>query len=396
MARAIYVFCAVLLSAVDLAAPLSAPNPSPKSGGSSPLKILELSGNLPTQPLLVTTAKAISKGVYGLMVSELAPQSKDGAYVRPADPFRTIAKDFTPTAATPGTMLLYGGNPCPWCHRVDLALAARRVPASVVRRVVLEDNPIKASRGGWCFADDRPDPLFGARDLREVYDKLQPGFVGRCTAPLGVDLRKKQPISNESNDLMKYVNSLDVGAYVDDAGVAWEVELRPKELEAEIGAWAEKLYGGLNNGVYRCGFATTQAAYDTASAAVAATLDEVEEQLSKTRYLCGDKVTEADIRLFPTVMRYDGAYSTIFKCGFRRIATLPNVSAWMRDIYQNFGRDTIDIEDAVASYYKWMIPLNPSAIIPRAPDLNLEAPHGRGRPKPNPSPNPSPNPNPSS
>eukprot|EP00968_Pinguiococcus_pyrenoidosus_P015329 scaffold1410_cov242-Pinguiococcus_pyrenoidosus.AAC.1 len=224
------------------------------------------------------------------MVAELAPQDKDGGYARPADPFRS-PQNFAPRAvdgsAPSPTAVIYSGNPCPWCHRIGLALAARRVPDTVVQMVSLEDNPIKASRGGelagavemttdlpgWAFAEDRPDPLFGQKDLRGVYDKLQPGFVGRCTAPLGVDAESKQPISNESNDLMKFVNSLDVGAFVDRSGQAWEVELRPPELQSQLDEWAALLYFGLNNGVYRCGFSTSQEAYEKAAENVAETLD---------------------------------------------------------------------------------------------------------------------------
>ena len=346
------------------------------SDGRSPLRLLEASGRFSLQPLVVTSAKTAVKKGYELMVSELAPQSRSGSYVRPGYAFEGVIP--AEPGAREGPMRLYLGNPCPWCHRLSLVLAARRVPESTVGVTRLLDDPTLASRGGWAFAASRPDPIFSEKDLRGVYNRLSPGFVGRCTAPLAVDEKARAPISNESSRLIEILNAADVGAFRTAEGEALDVELRPRRLVAEIDAWNERLYGDLNNAVYRCGFATTQEAYEGAARAVMGALDEVEAVLGERRYLLGDRLTDADLRLFPTIIRYSGAYATIFRCGFRSLSALPNTANWMRDLYQSFARDTIDIDDAVSSYYKWLFPLNPSGIVPLSPDLGLDLPHGRG------------------
>ena len=180
---------------------------------------------------------------------------------------------------------------------------------------VLRDDPVKASRGGWVFSAEQPDPL-GNRDLRELYDQLSPGYQGRCTAPLLVDKKTRKIVSNESSDIVRMFNEVMLGRKEKT------LQLRPEDLEKKIDDTNEWIYHQLNNGVYRCGFSTTQSAYDRASADVLKGLERCESILQKQDYLCGDCFTEADLRLLPTILRFDGAYAPLFKVSFESRSTL--------------------------------------------------------------------------
>jgi putative glutathione S-transferase len=171
---------------------------------------------------------------------------------------------------------------------------------------MLEDNPVKASRGGWVFSKNQPDPL-GNRDLRQLYDQLSHGYQGRCTAPLLVDKKTRRIVSNESSDIVRNLNEVSLGLEQK------KLNLYPESLAAEIDSTNAWTYQLLNNGVYRCGFATTQSAYDRASADVRKGLQRCEDILQTQKYLCGDEFTEADLRLLPTILRFDGAYAPLFK-----------------------------------------------------------------------------------
>ena len=175
---------------------------------------------------------------------------------------------------------------------------------------VLEDNPVKASRGGWIFSATQPDPL-GNRDLRQLYDQLSPGYQGRCTAPLLVDKKTRKIVSNESSDIVRMLNEVSLGKKEKT------LNLYPGGLEKEIDDTNEWVYQQLNNGVYRCGFSTLQSAYDRASVDVQKGLERCESILQKQDYLCGDSFTEADLRLLPTVLRFDGAYAPLFKVSLK-------------------------------------------------------------------------------
>jgi len=302
---------------------------------------------------------------------ELAPQSKDGDYVRPSYGF-TGEIGTAAFPEEPNRYHLYAGAACPWCHRVELVRSVRGLQSYVSLTTVL-DRPEEASRGGWVFTAASPDPVVGAKDLREVYDALTGGFRGRCTAPLLVDKVQKKVVSNESADLMRMLNQMTAGAG------GKEIELCPADKTRDIDAINEWVYNDVNNGVYKCGFATTQVAYDRAAKALNAGLDRLESILASSRFLLGDRLTEADLRLFPTILRYDAVYHNLFKCSGRRVADLPNLSAWLRDMYQIPGvAETCDMEAMHTSYYSQLFPLNPSGIVPTPPDQDLTAAHGRG------------------
>jgi len=313
------------------------------------------------------------------MVTELAPQDRSGSYVRQS---YSITSEVVDLKAEAGRYHLYLGNACPWCHRAGLALALRGLGPPLVTFTRLGSDPTKARRGGWIFTRQDPDPVFGAADLWEVYDRLQPGWRGRCTAPLLVDRITRKALSNESSNIVVLLGALQLPG-------GNRVELRPGQLVKQIDELSDKIYSAINNGVYRAGFSTSQEAYDRVMSEMLSCLDDLEDRLSRSRFLLGDKFTEADLRLYPTIVRFDAVYAGIFRCGRRTIrGDYPNLQAWMRDVYQikmpGGGlqvSDTIDVDAARHSYYTSLFPLNPSGIVPAGPtaaDLGLGLPHGRG------------------
>lgn len=334
-------------------------------GSRGGLRLLEWTGKLVPQGLLVKGAKAGWHMLWQTFMQELAPQSKDGEYVRPSYGLRgTIGSEEFPVEA--GRYAVYIGNACPWCHRVLLALIVRGLLPSVTL-VNMTDDPERASRGGWVF--EGPDPIFGCSDLREVYEICQPGYRGRCTAPLVVDRLARRLVSNESSDIVRNLNSVQLLG-------ASDVDLVPAALEREIDQLNDLVYNQINNGVYKSGFATSQVAYDRAQTGLYAALNHVESLLASSRFLLGDKFTEADLRLYPTVVRYDSVYATLFRCPRQRITDLPNLSRWRADVFSlattSEGmqiRDSFDLQQAMRSYFVQLFPLNPSGILPSGPTM---------------------------
>jgi len=297
------------------------------------------------------------------------------------------------------------GNACPWCHRCLLALALTGLDGHVTWTEATDDAE-RASRGGWVF--DAPEPVFGKRDLREVYDELSPGYRGRCTAPLLVDKASGSIVSNESADIARMLNSL---AQALPRDLVSGVDLAPPGLDAEIDEANAWVYEGINNAVYRSGFATSQEAYEAAQGDLWAALDRAEGLLSKRRFLLGDRLTESDLRLYPTIVRrvdpeprpardrpappgpgpprtpppapprrarrFDSTYSTLFRCSRRRIVgSYPHLLRWLRELHHlhlpGTGlqvRDTFDCDRARASYFGQLFPLNPGGIVPAGPDM---------------------------
>jgi len=357
----------------------------------SGLGLLNWLGPVIPQGALVTGVKAGWRAAWQTMMTELAPQSRDGEYQRPKYAFDgAIAED--PVGRFPsvsGRYVLYLGNACPWCHRVSLTVALRGLEDRV-RIVKMTDDAERASRGGWVFESDRPDPVFRARDLREVYD-LQSGksytYEGRCTAPLMVDAERKVAVNNESADIARMLNDVEWLGSVNGPNKSsrydeGSVQLRPPELANDIDSLNDWLYTKLNNGVYRCGFSTNQAAHNRAAVDVVEALETLEKRLGESRFMHGDKVTESDVRAFPTIVRFDAVYATLFKCSSRRVADMPNLRAWMRDFYLLPGvRETVDVDGYRTSYFGQLFPLNPGGIVPVGPtakDLGLGLDPSRG------------------
>lgn len=337
-------------------------------------RVLEWTGGLLPQGKLVSTAKFTWRQLWLTFMRELAPQNDDGEYQRPSYGFQGVigSREFPVEA---GRYFLYLGNACPWCHRVAIAVAIRNLSESI-QIVEAVDDPERASRGGWTF--HVPEPVFGAKDLREVYDACSGpgGYRGRCTAPLLVDGFAKKIVCNESSLLVRMLNAIR------ELPGSSNVSLAPEHLLDEINKWNDKIGESVNNGVYKCGFATTQGAYDAAERRLVETLFQLDTHLSTQRFLCSDiYFTEADLRLLPTAVRFDAVYATLFKCCRRRWKDFPHLQAWLLDCLSlplpggGTIKDTIDLDDCRRSYYSQLFPLNPGNIIPAGPtaeDLQFE------------------------
>jgi putative glutathione S-transferase len=361
---------------------------------SNGLGLLTWLGPVVPQGAVVTGVKAGWKLAWQTMVTELAPQSKDGEYRRPTYAFADAIEE-DPNAKFPATAggryVLYVCNACPWCHRATLTVALRGLDEKI-KVVQMTDDAERASRGGWVFETSRPDPVFRAKDLREVYDgvsALGESYRGRCTAPLLVDGLKKRAVCNESSEIIKMLNDTEWLCDAEDPKTSssfGSVQLRPSFLLERIEETNRYVYSKLNDGVYRSGFATTQVAHARAALDVAEALEALDERLKHERFLCGDKVTESDVRLFPTVVRFDAAYASLFKCSSRRVGELPHLRAWMLDFYLLPGvRETVDVDGYRTSYFGQLFPLNPGGIVPIGPtakDLGLGVDPNRGSREP--------------
>jgi putative glutathione S-transferase len=276
-------------------------------------------------------------------------------------------------AAAPGRYHLYVSLACPWAHRTLIMRALKclenQVSLSVVHWRMLEH--------GWTFENGPgviADPLLGARYLYEIYLAADPAYTGRVTTPLLWDKQTGSIVNNESAEILRMFNSAfdGVGARPGD--------YYPPDLHGEVDVLNERIYRTVNDGVYKAGFATTQAAYEEAVGALFETLDWLEARLAARRYLCGDRVTEADIRLLVTLLRFDLVYFSHFKCNLRRIADYPNLSAYARDLYQLPGvAATFNAAHAKRHYYESHRTLNPSGIVPVGPVVDFSGPHQRAR-----------------
>lgn len=267
---------------------------------------------------------------------------------------------------------LYVSFACPWAHRTliyrKLKGLEEFLPLSVVNTYM--------GRDGWTFEPGPgvvPDSLYGVRTLYELYTIADPAYSGRVTVPVLWDKRERTIVSNESSEIIRMLN----GAF--DGLGATPVDFYPQPLRAQIDELNAFIYPNVNNGVYRTGFATTQQAYDEAFDQLFAALDTLEERLAARRYLTGPTITEADIRLFPTLVRFDSVYVGHFKCNERRIVDYPNLWGYTRDLYQTPGvADTVHLDLVKAHYYGSHANLNPTGIIPRGPKIDFTQPHGRG------------------
>jgi len=242
------------------------------------------------------------------------------------------------------------------------------ISVSVVDPLMLEN--------GWEFHDRdgaTPDHLFGSDFLWQVYVKADPSFSGRVTVPVLWDKQEGTIVSNESAEIIRMFNS----AF--DHLTGSTLDMHPQDLHAEIDEVNARIYDTVNNGVYKAGFATTQEAYDAAVHPLFDTLDWIEDILSQNRYLAGDKMTEADWRLFTTLVRFDKVYHLHFKCNRKRIVDYPNLWAYTRELYQVPGvAETVNFDHIVRHYHYSHDTINPHRIIPINPVLDFDAPHGRG------------------
>ncbi|RCG21964.1 glutathione S-transferase family protein [Sphaerisporangium album] len=313
-------------------------------------------------------------GDYGDYKSK-APAAADGAFNRPTYRFqgRVTADGSSGYPAEPGRYHLYVSLACPWAHRSVIVRALKKLEDVVSLSVV---DPVRDGRG-WAFREGRgfgADPVNGFTLLREAYEASEPGYDGHVSVPVLWDRETGRIVSNNFPDI-----TIDLGTQF-ERWADTSVDLYPVDLRPEIDALNDLVYRTVNNGVYRCGFATSQEAYEEAVTALFATLDELEERLATGRYLFGDRLTEADVRLWVTLARFDAVYATHFKANLRRIADYPNLWAYARDLYQRpaFG-GTTDFDHIKRHYYTTHPQINPTRIVPAGPLLDWNAPHGRDR-----------------
>jgi len=305
----------------------------------------------------------------------------DGSWKRQQSAFRdTITADgLGGLPAEAGRYHLYVSAACPWAHRAIIFRTLKGLEDAIGMTVV---DPIRDEQG-WRFAtgvhahdpaNGEPDPLHGWTYLSEGYLATDPGFDARVTVPVIWDTHTDRVVNNESSEVIRILNSA-----FDAVARHPERDYYPAELRAEIDAANEWIYESINNGVYRCGFATTQSAYDDAFDALFAGLDRVESILATQRYVAGDRITEADWRLFTTLVRFDAVYVGHFKCNRNRIVDFPNLWAYARELYQHEGiAHTVDMDHIKRHYYVTHDQINPTRVVPRGPEVDWSEPHGRG------------------
>jgi putative glutathione S-transferase len=289
-----------------------------------------------------------------------------GRFVRQQSRFRDTAVE--PVA---GRYHLYVSYACPWASRTLVVRKLKGLEDAISMSPV---DPVRDARG-WAFTGgEYTDPLEGFAYLSEAYDRTQAGPHGRITVPVLWDKQERRVVNNESADVVRILN-----ASFDEVAGHPEVDLYPEALRGEIDAVNARVYEGLNNGVYRAGFANTQEAYEEGFRDVFATLDWLEERLGGQRYLAGDVITEADWRTFVTLVRFDAVYVGHFKCNRNRIADMPNLWGYTRELFQQPGiAETVRLDEIKRHYYVTHPSINPTGVVPLGPAIDFTTPHGRG------------------
>ncbi|HIK46868.1 MAG TPA: glutathione S-transferase C-terminal domain-containing protein [Leptolyngbyaceae cyanobacterium M65_K2018_010] len=307
--------------------------------------------------MMIRTAKGLWTTLWQRMMAQLAPADPTGHYQRPTSQFRDWIQPESPHPPAPHRYSLIVGMGCPWAHRTLLTRALKGLE-EVISLIPVVPSP---DQGCWAFTTS----FRGCHTLPELYRQAQPGYSGRATVPVLWDRQTASPVNNESADIILMLNQAFNGLATQP-----QLDLYPEPLQADIDAWNDRIYATVNNGVYRCGFAQTQAAYDQACAELFDTLAAMEAVLTTQPYLCGEAITLADVRLFPTLFRFDAVYYGLFKCNLRRIQDYPALSRYLRAIYRlPRVAATCDLAAVKRDYYGNLFPLNPGGIIPAGPDL---------------------------
>ncbi|HET6275833.1 MAG TPA: glutathione S-transferase family protein [Candidatus Cybelea sp.] len=298
-------------------------------------------------------------------------QTAEGSFKRQEDAFRQWirADGSSPYPAQAGRYHLYVSLACPWASRAVIIRKLKGLDEAIGMTVV---DPIRDERG-WRFTSSEPDPLNGWAFLSEAYFATEPGYRGRVTVPILWDTQEQRIVSNSDDDIMRMLET-----EFDAVARHPELDLYPHELRSQIDELNDFLYEDFNNGVYRAGFATSQAAYKKAAYAVFTAIDAMEERLAYRRYLFGAQPLETDWRFSVTLVRFDPVYYGHFKCNLRRIVDYPNLYGYLRDLYQVEGiADTVDFDQIKRHYYMTHDDINPTRIVPIGPLMDLDAPHGR-------------------
>lgn len=305
--------------------------------------------------------------------------STDGKFERSESQFRNwITADGSagPSGAAgfkaqAGRYHLYVSLACPWAHRTLIFRKLKGLESMISVSVV---NPLMGEQG-WTFAEGPgvvADPLLQAKYMHQLYTAADPNYSGRVTIPVLWDKQHNVMVNNESSEIIRMFNSAfdEIGAKPGD--------YYPEALRAEIDRINAHVYDSINNGVYKAGFATSQKAYELAVFPLFAALDELEHRFSKQRYLVGEQITEADWRLFTTLIRFDAVYHGHFKCNLKQIEDYPHVAGYMRELYQWPGvAETVNMAHIKEHYYRSHPTINPSGVVPAGPVLDLTRPHGR-------------------
>lgn len=309
----------------------------------------------------------------GVWKTDWYESDSEGAFRRPETRFRSWIKKGSEEGFEPeaGRYHLFVSYACPWAHRTLITRAFRGLEDIIG---VTNVDPHMGD-DGWPFGGEgEENPLFPSAFIRDVYLKADPKFTGRATVPVLWDKKSGRIVSNESREIMRMLDT----AF--EKLVPGRPSLLPGGKVAEVDAMLDRIYNRYNNGVYRAGFATQQGAYESAVRDVFTTLDECEEILSKQRYLCGSELSEADVAMFTTSIRFALVYYAHFKCNLRRIEDYPNIWAYVRELYQmpEFKKTT-NLEQIKKHYYWSQTTINPYRIVPVGPTLDLNSPHGRER-----------------
>ena len=299
--------------------------------------------------------------------------SDEGEFARQEDAFRAWVSDdgSTPFPVESGRYHLYVSLACPWAHRSLIVRNLKGLQQAIGVTVV---DPVRDQRG-WAFREGEghgADPINGFQFLSEAYDVSRPGYRGRVTVPVLWDKQSRRIVNNSEDDLCRMFDGVFAKLGRGD------VSLFPAEIESEQAALASEIYERVNNGVYRAGFATRQAAYERACRTLFTALDTHEQRLGQKRFLFGERPVEADWRMFCTLVRFDAVYHGHFKCNVRRIVDYPNLHGYLCDLYQQPGiAETVNLDHIKRHYYMTHDEINPTRIVPLGPELDFSRPHRR-------------------
>ncbi|HCE3507896.1 TPA: glutathione S-transferase family protein [Vibrio parahaemolyticus] len=295
-------------------------------------------------------------------------KANGGKFVREDAGFRDWIKNDSEAVFQPesGRYHLYVSLACPWAHRTLIFRKLKGLEPHIDVTVVCPDMLSQ----GWQMG--LPEPLFGHTRMHQIYTQAKPDYTGRVTVPVLWDKKTNTIVSNESSEIIRMFNS----AFNDLTGN--HDDYYPEPLRGVIDEWNDYIYPNVNNGVYRCGFATSQEAYEEAFESLFSTLDKIDAHLATHRYLAGNKITEADWRLFTTLVRFDAVYVGHFKCNKQRIADYVNIQGYLKELYQIDGiADTTDFYHIKRHYYFSHTGINPTQVVPKGPDLDFSSPHQR-------------------
>ncbi|EOV5432534.1 glutathione S-transferase family protein [Vibrio parahaemolyticus] len=295
-------------------------------------------------------------------------KANGGKFVREDAGFRDWIKNDSEAVFQPesGRYHLYVSLACPWAHRTLIFRKLKGLEPHIDVTVVCPDMLSQ----GWQMG--LPEPLFGHTRMHQIYTQAKPNYTGRVTVPVLWDKKTNTIVSNESSEIIRMFNS----AFNDLTGN--HDDYYPEPLRGVIDEWNDYIYPNVNNGVYRCGFATSQEAYEEAFESLFSALDKIDAHLATHRYLAGNKITEADWRLFTTLVRFDAVYVGHFKCNKQRIADYVNIQGYLKELYQIDGiADTTDFYHIKRHYYFSHTGINPTQVVPKGPDLDFSSPHQR-------------------